>query len=329
MKSVTKKKIIGMIVLLSIVMACSIPGQELFVKPTITSTPNQTMTSLFAPPINIATSTIAAIQLPSFTPSLSPTAIQTYTQTVTASTTPTTTATHTTTATNTPTFVTSSSTLVPPSGCYRTGERFEAVKFSPTIDGVWDEWNSSQYPANHVVYGSENWVSNQDLGASFRIAWDSTNLYLAAKVGDDHYVQNASGQEIYKGDSLEILLDTDLCSDYYSNTLNSDDYQLGISPGRSDINGPKEAFLWFPKGFAGSRPSVLIASVSQNGIYRVEAAVPWNIFGVSPRTGDVLGFAFSVSDNDDSIANIQQTMVSSVTTRRLTNPMTWGNLTLK
>jgi hypothetical protein len=40
------------------------------------------------------------------------------------------------------------------------------------------------------------------------------------------------------------------------------------------------------------------------------------------------GFAFAVSDNDNPNANEQQSMISNVPDRRLTNPTTWGNLVL-
>ncbi len=140
-----------------------------------------------------------------------------------------------------------------------------------------------------------------------------------------------TGANLFKGDSLEILLDTDVSADFYVTTLSPDDFQLGISDGRPNVSGTKEAYLWLPTNIAGSRSSVKIASSRSDadGITRIEVAIPWTIFGITPASGDHFGFVLSASDNDNSADNVQQSMVSNVKTRVLTNPTTWGDLTLK
>jgi hypothetical protein len=124
-------------------------------------------------------------------------------------------------------------------------------------------------------------------------------------------------------------LDTNLFSDFSDASLSSDDFQLGISPGRGDIDDDTEAYLWYPRSTAGSRDQVKIAAVEGPGLYRVEAAIPWSVFGVTPAEGLQIGFALSASDNDDTGENVQQSMSSSVPNRMLTNPTTWGELILK
>ena len=81
----------------------------------------------------------------------------------------------------------------------------------------------------------------------------------------------------------------------------------------------------------GSRSQVKIASIRNNaeGITRIEVSIPWSLFGVTPASGDHFGFVLSASDNDKSSENVQQSMVSNVKTRILTDPTTWGDLTLK
>jgi hypothetical protein len=64
-----------------------------------------------------------------------------------------------------------------------------------------------------------------------------------------------------------------------------------------------------------------------NGFY-LEASIPWSTFGVTPNAGSTFGFTLSVSDNDTPGTTEQQSMISSVDTRRLTNPTTWGTLIL-
>ena len=219
------------------------------------------------------------------------------------------------------------------SGLERTGQRVTAKYLTspPVIDGDWGDWKdlTTAYPAAYVTFGFGNWENSNDLEPSFVLGWDDTYLYVAVKVHDDKYVQNSTGQFIYKGDSFEILMDTNLMSDFYTDFLSSDDYQLGISPGKGSTSGPKEAYLWYPKSQKGSCTSdVTVASTGGDGLYRVEAKIPWNIFGISPYEGMRVGFALSVSDNDNAAANVQQSLTSNVATRRLTNPTTWGELQL-
>lgn len=202
------------------------------------------------------------------------------------------------------------------------------ISFDPTIDGSWEDWKdyTTQYPITSVVYGRSNWSGEDDLKASFAAVWDYDYLYIGVKVHDDIYTQEAKGADLYKGDSIELLVDSNLNGDYYVQSLSPDDYQLGISAGS---NGTKpEAYLWFPSSKAGNRDSVDIGFTSEAGLYRIEARIPWSIFGISPEKGMHIGFAVSVSDDDNKTSKLQQTMVSSAPYRSLVNPTTWGELVL-
>lgn len=202
------------------------------------------------------------------------------------------------------------------------------MKTPPVMDSIWDEWDATKYPAKYVVYGASQWEDSDDLEGSFAVGWNETYLYLAVKVLDEKYAQNATGQDIYKGDSLEILFDTNLYGDLSTTSLNSDDFQIGISPGKGSINNETEAYLWFPYGKAGSIDEAIVASSQSEGIYRVEIAIPWKVFNITPASGQQYGFGFSVSDNDDTSQNVQQSMVSNLRNRKLIDPTTWTVLTL-
>lgn len=214
----------------------------------------------------------------------------------------------------------------------RTGPLMKAAFLStaPVMDGSWSDWidKTTQYPIKYVVWGAKNWTGQEDLQAAFGSGWDDKNLYLGFKAYDDKYVQNTSGKEMYKGDSLEILIDTNLDGDFYSQQLSSDDYQLGISYGNADKGIKPEAYLWFPSNVEGTRTQVGIAYVFEAGLYRAEVAIPWSTLGITPTSGMTIGFSASVNDNDDASQNLQQTMVSSSADRVLTDPTTWGSLTL-
>ncbi len=267
--------------------------------PPVFTTPNATMTALFkTPQINVVTPTFAPLNTATPLP-----------------------------PTNTPDLPTP--TTVP---LVRLVGRVDAVYFAspPAIDADWNDYTSQEYAAEIVVYGLSNWTDRNDLAGSFRLGWDSDNLYIGVKIRDEKYVQNASGELMFKGDSVEIILDSDLTGDFSSSSLSSDDYQLGISLGKPKVGENREAYLWFPSGQAGSKTGVKIAAVRDDsqGITRAEFAIPWSLLGIMPEVGDRFGFALSISDNDDPANNAQQSMVSSAKTRNLADPTTWGELLL-
>jgi hypothetical protein len=230
----------------------------------------------------------------------------------------------TSTATSLPPSPTSTSTQIA-----RVSAEAASLSNPPKIDGTWDEWTTTQYPIKHVVFGADNWSNSSDLQASYRVGWDSTYLYLAVKVIDDTYVQNATGANLYKGDSVEVLLSTSPNADSPSLGLTAADYQVGISPGKPDIRLNMEAYLWYPQAKAGSLSNVAIGAVPMSDGYRIEFAVPWSVFGITPVKGQVFGFAVSASDNDNKNQDVQQSLVSNAPHRVLTDPTTWGLLTLK
>jgi hypothetical protein len=198
----------------------------------------------------------------------------------------------------------------------------------PNIDGRLGEWKQDRYLIENVVFGKSNHTGPEDLSGRAMIGWDDSNLYLGIRVIDDKYVQNAKGSDLFKGDSLDILLDTNVPSDFYLAALNGDDFQLGISPGSPNPNDNSEAYLWFPKSSEGARGEVVVAARTREDGYVVEVAIPWSVFSVSPFHEQHFGFALSISDNDNKNQNLQQSMVSYVPIRTLNDPTTWGDLTL-
>lgn len=309
------KQAAGILILAIGLLSCNLPFVTPEVQPNPTEiippTPETTATSIFpptfSPPIAVSTST----PLPpteTSTPTITDTPENTATSTNTlvpynpnaSPTPPPTIPSGYNSATPGPTRTkTSTKTPIGPAPTARPSFSVSAAFFTPTIDGDWDEWPNAEIPAGYVVFGGGNWINANDLNSSFKTAYDEKYLYIAAKVIDDLYAQNATGYKIYLGDSLEILLDKNLAGDYYDKGLSSDDYQLGISPGKGSITGTKEAFLWYPASLRGARTGVVVATQSISGGYRIEAAIPWSVFGITPSSGNHFGFTFSVSDDDN------------------------------
>lgn len=202
---------------------------------------------------------------------------------------------------------------------------------APVMDGTYAEWveKTFKYGIPHVVWQKANWKDMADLEGAFAAGWDEDYLYISVKVTDDVFAQGKSGEMLYLGDSVEILIDTGLDGDFYATTLSADDYQFGISPGNPNKGINKEAYLWYPTSKVGSKANVLVSSQFETSpIYRVEVGIPWSLLEITPTNGLHIGFAVSVNDNDKLDENVQQTMISTAKERVLLDPTTWGELVL-
>jgi hypothetical protein len=200
----------------------------------------------------------------------------------------------------------------------------------PNIDAQADDWpDPLPYAIEHNVYRPEQWSGTDDQSGRFAAAWDANNLYLLVDVADDTHVQNATGELLYRGDSLELQFDADLAGDFTDARLNGDDHQLGLSPGPN--REAAELYLWNPVGKRGvpGAVSVAVRPDGDQGGYVLEVAIPWPLLGVTPASGSRYGFALNSSDNDSPGTSEQQSMISSVPSRTLLDPTTWGTLALE
>ena len=201
-------------------------------------------------------------------------------------------------------------------------------KKKPVINGELDEWTWDRYSITSVVFGGGNWKNAGDLSAKVSYAWDDKFLYVSGRVKDDTYAQSASGKNLFKGDSLELLIDTSVAPDFYLKALNGDDFQIGISLGSPAPGQNPQAYRWYPQGLAGGLDRVKIGGTMVDDGYRFEVAIPWSDLGVQPSRGMHLGFVFSISDDDNPDKSDQQSLVSSDSARNFLDPTTWGDLTL-
>jgi hypothetical protein len=228
-------------------------------------------------------------------------------------------------------------TPVPPTPdpMIRPGGSFVAkyVTTAPVLDGTYEEWieKTEKYKLPYRVYGAGNWKNQADLEGAFGAVWDNTNLYISVKVTDDSYNQRKSGEMLYEGDSVEILIDGNLYGDYYVQSLGGDDFQIGLSAGNPVAGINPEAYIWYPSAKKGTSTSIQMSKVFETGsnIYRVEAAIPWSLLGITPKDGLHIGFAVSISDNDSTTSDRQDTMISTTAYRNFLNPATWGELILR
>lgn len=343
MENIKLRHVLAVLLTLTVLTGCTLPG---FSTPTPFSfpTPDKTMTALFEP-----TQEAPATSAPDGSSSSGPDGTG---EEATATPQDLPTSTNTPDVTETEEAADPTATLdsdisyVGPS--VRSGASITATYIDQNLnmDGDLYEWDPPiQKVINYVVFGAANWTGELDCSGTVVAGWDEDYLYLGIRVKDDNYVQEAVKEQIYLGDSIEILFDRYVSADYYLAAMTADDYQLGISPGRYGIETcyistgkamttcepePPQAYLWFPKTEAGKKTEVKIGALESGQGYQVEFKIPWSLLGVSnPQVGDHYGFAISISDNDKDGKLLQQTMVSNVSTRFYADPTTWGDLYLK
>lgn len=201
----------------------------------------------------------------------------------------------------------------------------------PQIDGDPGDWSAVWYALTYVVHGPGYRADDADLSAEAKLGWDQDFLYIGIVVRDTLYVQNSTGSQIWRGDSVEMLIDTNIERDLDSTVLTEDDYQLGFSPGQPGevIGYVPEAFVWAPAEKVGRLDRVVIAARMTEDGYLMEIAVPWFIMEVVPSVEQQFRFLLSVSDNDDINNDAQQSVVSFAPVRLLHDPTTWQALVLQ
>lgn len=203
----------------------------------------------------------------------------------------------------------------------------------PTIDGSLTEWGGIIAASSvHRVYSVAGWDGSEDLTAVWQLGWDSDNLYVAVRVTDDVHVQTASGNQIFRGDGVDMQFDTARDADL-GDGLSPDDFQITLSPGDFAGSSPT-AFRY--RGTAGGAildapggNSVTVAAQQTATGYTLEAAIPWTDLNLTPSIDLTIGLALNANDNDTPGTAVQEVMMSHMPNRTLTNPTTWGTLTLK
>lgn len=206
------------------------------------------------------------------------------------------------------------------------------LTFVPSLDGNLQEWEELPfYTSEYRVFNDPSWDGTDDVTALWRLAWDANTLYVAVAVEDDRHVQTQTGNQIFKGDSVSLQIDTAIAPDLGPG-LSQDDFQFNISPG--DFLGIPPSVFRFRGSSSGSAVdapghNVVVAAQQVGEGYTLEIAIPWRDMDLSPVPGMVIGLALNVNDNDTPGTAVQEMMKSHVATRTFSDPSTWGTLTLQ
>lgn len=205
------------------------------------------------------------------------------------------------------------------------------IKTPFVIDGDLTGWaDIPPFVSAYTVFQQPWWDQSDDLDAFWRLAWDDEHLYIGVVIVDDVHVQTQQVQTAYRGDSLEIQIDTNYASDPDS-LINEDDFQLILSPG--DFNQIRPNAFRFQgntsqrmEGVPGHE--INVSAVKTDTGYVLEAAIPWADIDLRPLGDLVLGITLSANDNDLAGVAVQEMMKSHIATRTFNDPATWGVLIL-
>lgn len=201
----------------------------------------------------------------------------------------------------------------------------------PALDGALADWpDGPAVGSAYQVYARAGWDGSADLEATWRLGWDADNLYVAVTVADDVHAQTQTGNQMFRGDSVEIQIDTNLAAN--ATQPNPSTFQLLLSPGNF-AELPPSAFRF--QGASGGRildapgHSIAVNAARTGDGYVLEAAIPWRDLNFTPDGGDRLGIALNANDNDRPGEAVQEVMMSSSPRRTLTDPQSWGTVVLE
>ncbi|MBI5397390.1 MAG: hypothetical protein HZA91_19000, partial [Verrucomicrobia bacterium] len=186
----------------------------------------------------------------------------------------------------------------------------------PALDGQLEDW--SNVPGalllnrrEQATWGGGAWKSASDLSAKVWLAWRQDMLYLAADVTDDKIRQTERGAGIWKGDSIQLLLDVAPDEETARGHFGKGQFQIAFSPGNFQRTGyslndcPPEAYCFRPEGFV-LKGALVAAQQTERG-YTLEAAIPWPLLGVrQPAAGMPVSFEIAVFDSDGTEARSEK-----------------------
>ena len=198
-----------------------------------------------------------------------------------------------------------------------------------TIDGDLSDWSSeikkSFIPASRViVHPYRKSATDEDISATFRVAWDEKNFYLGVEIQDDIIYADAPGHAC-GGDCVEVWLDT---LNDEGDGFGLDDYKFFVAPNGgftlsnegASINGKELAVKWV------------------KGSWVVEMAIPLLQLGLSPyvlNAGWMIGFALIIYDYDlqpqsrkvdAALIKRGVWIISSQENAKNRSPKSWGKL---
>jgi hypothetical protein len=202
------------------------------------------------------------------------------------------------------------------------------------VDGSLDDWTGEPTftlnDKSQLAYklSPSSWAGPEDLSGQVWTGWTPEGLYFGIKVVDDVHLQTVSDMNLWHGDYVEFQFDTLLEKDRDKKSMNSDDYQIGVSVGDFASVAPL-TYAWFNGPDPAGELKVEQAQVKTSDGYILEIFFPIDLLkGITLAQGAIFGMNVSLSDADS--ANMgQKAMLSTSSIRTYADPTTFGAITLK
>jgi len=203
-----------------------------------------------------------------------------------------------------------------------------------TVDGNLDDWTGDPTftlnDKSQLAYrlSPASWTGPKDLSGQIWTGWTPEGLYFGVKVVDDVHVQTSADANLWHGDYVEFQFDTQIEKDRDRKSMNSDDYQIGVSAG-DFASVPPMTYAWFSGSGAAGELAVQQAQTQTSDGYILEVFFPIDMLpGITLAQGAIFGMNVSLSDADSTNMG-QKAMLSTSSTRTYADPTTFGAITLK
>lgn len=171
------------------------------------------------------------------------------------------------------------------------------ARMTPAIDGDLSEWNGRMHtfdPRKDLEFGEIS--ADGDFAGSFGVGWNDGYIFIAADVTDRAVSANEKPSEIYKGDCVELYLDTKTKGNNFV-WGDKEYYQIGFAPGSSE--GRPVSWSWFQGG--EQRESISMVTQRTEKGYRIEASISNGFLKLEAKPGVEVGMSLSIHDSNNTV----------------------------
>ncbi len=203
------------------------------------------------------------------------------------------------------------------------------------IDGEFGDWASvtEAYRLRHPVSNNLGVARlGEDSTATMRAAFDGEALYIAVDVVDDRYSQSNDGNQIWRGDAVNINISSNGLGNAPERP-NALTFQLTMTP-LVEATGQPSVVRFAGNGQAffdntTDLPVQIAGAVVAGQGWRLEARIPWSVFELDGPPPQLDAALFAVFDNDgeaDGDRTAQAAILTNLPGVFFQEPLTWGSL---
>jgi len=149
--------------------------------------------------------------------------------------------------------------------------------------GEWDGRGAIHLGERRDVAPGLSWDGPDDLSGDVMLRWDDKNLYVGARVTDDHLDRHPRDDRIWDGTCLELFFDVDLFHDSGIAEYNADDYHFLFAPATEADRG--DVFMVSDNSGQTETEDIAMKSKRTARGYDMEVALPRRIFDYEPWLG--------------------------------------------